>query len=76
MTASPQIDWPTGGFEWTKDLRAKLPIVRGIRAPEFKPAGCWAEPPVYEPIEPRLESHSRRRSGNLWPGTWRWCWGS
>lgn len=37
MTASQPIDWPTGGFQWTDDLRAKLPIVRGVHVPEFKP---------------------------------------
>jgi hypothetical protein len=36
MTASTPIDRPTGGFEWTKQLRAQLPIVRGIHVPEFK----------------------------------------
>lgn len=36
MTASPSIDWPTGGFDWTDELRAKLPVVRGTHAPEFK----------------------------------------
>lgn len=35
MTASPHIEWPTGGFLWTDELRAKLPVVRGVNAPAF-----------------------------------------
>jgi predicted DNA-binding WGR domain protein len=30
--SSASIVWPTGGFQWTPDLRADLPTVRGVRA--------------------------------------------
>jgi len=35
-SAADEIVWPTGGFQWTPELRAKLPIVRGINAPPLK----------------------------------------
>ncbi len=52
MTTSPPIDWPTGGFEWTEELRAKLPIIRGIRVTDPKPpTGAWTKPPrLTEPL--------------------------
>ncbi|GFE89433.1 DUF4132 domain-containing protein [Steroidobacter agaridevorans] len=30
---SKDIEWPTGGFQWTAELRKSLPIVRGINVP-------------------------------------------
>lgn len=35
-SAADEIVWPTGGFQWTPELRAKLPIVRGINVPPLK----------------------------------------
>jgi hypothetical protein len=44
MTASSQIEWPSGEFQWTDELRAQLPIMRGVRVPEFKlPDDPYAE---------------------------------
>jgi hypothetical protein len=31
--AATPIEWPSGGFQWSDELRAQLPIVRGIHAP-------------------------------------------
>ncbi|BBL76840.1 DUF4132 domain-containing protein [Methylomagnum ishizawai] len=67
MTASQPIDWPTGGFQWTDDLRAKLPIVRGVHVPEFiaaspAPAYPFVRELPYGFTEPTWEA----RQGTVW----------
>lgn len=49
-TAVPAIAWPEGGFEWTDELRAALPSVRGIHAPPPAVDGetLLARRPVFE----------------------------
>lgn len=43
------LDEPHGGFDWTDELRAALPVVRGIRAPaRFDGAALLARPPEFE----------------------------
>lgn len=34
---SKDIEWPTGGFQWTDEFRKSLPIVRGINVPPLPP---------------------------------------
>lgn len=36
MTDAKTLDQPSGGFDWMPELPAPLPILRGIRASEFK----------------------------------------
>jgi predicted DNA-binding WGR domain protein len=36
VPAAAAIEWPTGGFKWTAELRSQLPIIRGIHVPEAK----------------------------------------
>lgn len=49
LVPTATLEWPTGGFEWDDKLRAKLPIIRGINAPEFKAsANRLAKPPAFK----------------------------
>ncbi|TAG36004.1 MAG: DUF4132 domain-containing protein [Polaromonas sp.] len=42
--AQPQlIIWPSGGFQWKKEWRDALPIVRGIHAPPLEPVSTLLE---------------------------------
>ncbi len=45
MAAQPEaLEWPQGGLQWTDELRAGLPPVRGIQAVALPPAdGLWDE---------------------------------
>ncbi|MGZ8217808.1 DUF4132 domain-containing protein [Methylomagnum sp.] len=64
MTISPQIDWPTGGFEWTDKFRAKLPIIRGVHVPPFAmPVACLPNPPIFSAD---LSSHHLQKIQVRW----------
>lgn len=69
MTIALNIDWPTGGFEWTDELRAKLPIVRGVHVPEFiaaAPAPAPAYPFVRELPYGFTGPTWEARQGTMW----------
>jgi hypothetical protein len=63
MTASAPIDRPTGGFQWTAELRAQLPVIRGIRVPKVEEtADGWSSRPSFaEPTDAmdqrRIQEH-------------------
>jgi predicted DNA-binding WGR domain protein len=35
--SAPALTWPSGGFQWKKEWRDALPVVRGIHAPPMEP---------------------------------------
>ncbi|NRF72238.1 DUF4132 domain-containing protein [Aquincola sp. S2] len=55
--ASAAIELPTGGFQWTSELRAELPVVRGIRLPMMSSDG---RPSIDQQLVVQQDGHGFR----------------
>lgn len=48
------ITWPQGGFDWTEELLARVPVVRGLHVPVAKPFDAVA---AWRPLVLDLDQH-------------------